>query len=283
MCACDIQTTLEAESFKKIAALTYRESGIVLVQEKILMVQSRLTHRLRALSLDNFYDYTALVCSDSGRSERKHMISALTTNVSHFLREPHHFELLTERLLPLFRRRISAGERIRIWSAGCSNGQEPYSIALHMCRSEPALIEADFKILATDIDQNVIAFAKRATYPVSQLDALRREDKSKFFFDTVDSEIPSLTVTESIRSLISFRELNLLESWPMRQKFDAIFCRNVIIYFDIETQEGLWPRFRGALDREGLLFLGHSERIVNASAFGFSKIGPTSYALTGHH
>ena len=283
MSAITTQTTLEADCFQEIAALAYRESGILLVPEKILMVQSRLKHRLRELSIGNFNDYTALVCSDSGRSERKHMISALTTNVSHFFREPHHFKLLTDHLLPLFRKRISAGKRIRIWSAGCSNGQEPYSLAIHLCRAEPALVDADFKILATDIDQNVVAFAERGTYPVSQLKSLRQEDTAKFFTDAANCETPSLTVCDALRALVSFRELNLLASWPMRQTFDAIFCRNVIIYFDVATQERLWPRFHAALDKDGLFFLGHSERIVNAAAYGFSTIGPTAYAQAGHH
>jgi len=271
-----IQATLDRKSFDRIAALTYRESGLLLVPEKRLMVQSRLRQRLRALQMHSFQDYATLVASDSGHNEVRLMISALTTNVSSFLREPHHFDLLTKHLLPGLRKRIASGARIRIWSAGCSNGQEPYSIAMHLCRAEPSLAKADFRILATDIDPNVIAFAARGAYPSSQLNVLPEQYRADFF-EMPGSDPSSLLVTAEIKRLISFKELNLLGDWPMRQKFDAIFCRNVVIYFDTHTQERLWPRFRAALAPNGLFFLGHSERIAKPEAFHFSTLGPTAY------
>lgn len=270
------QATLELNTFKDIAALAYRESGLLLVPEKLLMVQSRLRHRLRALQISDFDAYASLVCSDPGRGEVRFMISALTTNVSHFFREPHHFDLLCEHLLPVFRKRIALGGRIRIWSAGCSNGQEPYSIAMHLCRAEPKLARADFRILATDIDPNVVAFASHGTYPAQQLEAVTEQDK-KDFFQPAKADAASLTVSDELKNLISFKELNLLGDWPMRQKFDAIFCRNVVIYFDTQTQEKLWPRYRNALGPDGVFFLGHSERIATPGAFDFSTIGPTAY------
>jgi chemotaxis protein methyltransferase CheR len=276
-----VQATLEIDTFKDIAALAHRESGLLLVPEKMLMVQSRLRHRLRALQIDDFCTYASLVCSETGQDELRLMISALTTNVSHFFREPHHFDLLTERLLPIFRQRMASGGRIRIWSAGCSNGQEPYSIAMHLCRAEPALMAADFQILATDIDPQVVAFAARGTYPVGQLVVIPDRDKARFFAPA-PADATELTVCDEIKKLISFRELNLLKDWPMRQPFDAIFCRNVVIYFDVETQERLWPRFNAALVREGVFFLGHSERITDVGAFGFATVGPTTYTRIDH-
>ncbi|WP_299626199.1 CheR family methyltransferase [uncultured Tateyamaria sp.] len=270
------QATLGLDTFKDIAALAYRESGLLLVPEKLLMVQSRLRHRLRALQIHDFDQYASLVCSDPGRDELRFMISALTTNVSHFFREPHHFDLLTEHLLPIFRKKIATGQRIRIWSAGCSNGQEPYSIAMHLCRTEPALARADFRILATDIDPNVVAFATRGTYPEQQLTAVSEANKSGFF-EQAPNNAGCLTVQDYLKKIISFRELNLLGAWPMRQTFDAIFCRNVVIYFDTKTQEKLWPRFKEALAQDGMFFLGHSERISSPDSFGFSTIGPTAY------
>ena len=267
------QAVLGASAFDAIAALAHRECGLHIVPEKMMMVQSRLRHRLRALNLRDFESYSALVLSPQGLDERRFMISALTTNVSHFFREPHHFEMLSNALLPRLQRRIKDGDRIRIWSAGCSNGQEPYSIAMHMLRIAPDLAKADFKILATDIDPKVVEFARAGTYRAQLLSGVSEKDRARFF----QGESDELTVTESIRELVTFRELNLLADWPMRQRFDAIFCRNVVIYFDIETQERLWPRFHNALVEDGVFFLGHSERIATPETLGFKPTGPTAY------
>ncbi|WP_299551165.1 CheR family methyltransferase [uncultured Tateyamaria sp.] len=260
-----------------IASLAHRESGIKLAREKKLMVQSRLRHRLRALKLGTFSDYADHVLSQDGAEERRFMISALTTNVSHFFREAQHFELMSERLIPVFRKRMDRNERIRIWSAGCSNGQEPYSIAMHLLRQEPALASADFRILGTDIDPHVIRQAKTGRYTSSQLAGLAQADLEQFTVASGDSQ-PHRHMTEVLKKIVLFKELNLISDWPMRFTFDAIFCRNVVIYFDQVTQTQLWPKFSSALAPSGLFFLGHSERILSPDSYGFRSVGPTAYS-----
>ncbi|WP_299731692.1 protein-glutamate O-methyltransferase [uncultured Tateyamaria sp.] len=267
------ELTLEKAAFDAIAGLAHREFGLHITSEKLKMVQSRLRHRLNALNLRNFDAYSDLVCSDQGAEERRYMISALTTNVSHFFREPHHFDLLSEAIRPGLQQRIAAGDRIRVWSAGCSNGQEPYSIAMHLLREEPSIAQADFKILATDIDPKVVSFAQNGVYAESLVNGVSAQDKAKF----MRSEGDEVRVADEVSRHISFRELNLLSDWPMRHQFDVIFCRNVVIYFDQETQERLWPRFHKMLRPGGLLCLGHSERISAPAQFGFKTIGTTAY------
>ena len=273
------QAMLDPPVFQQIAALAYRESGLKLVPEKMMMVQSRLRHRLRVLELLDFESYASFVCSSKGKDERRHMISALTTNVSHFFREAHHFDLLADALLPNIRKRIDSGDHIRIWSAGCSNGQEPYSIVMHLLHKEPALAEADFKVLATDIDPNVISFARTATYERGHLDTVPKPLLDQFTRPGRTAE--TRTMTQPVKRCVAFHELNLLADWPMRRRFDAIFCRNVVIYFDTRTQQKLWPRFHAALADTGQFFLGHSERIADAAQNGFHSIGPTAYAKGG--
>lgn len=269
---------LDEGIFDTLAALAYSESGLNLVPEKRLMVQSRLRHRLRALSMRDFASYAALVTSADGVPERRHMISALTTNVSHFFREPHHFALLTERVMPVMQAKARAGERVRVWSAGCSNGQEPYSILMHLLMHAPDLAEADFRILATDIDPRVVAHGVAGRYSTQQTAAVP-QGAADFL---VPTDVPgTIQIRDDLRALVSFRELNLLSDWPMKGRFDAIFCRNVVIYFDVATQEKLWPRFARALAPHGLFFLGHSERVISPGAFGLNCIGPTTYAHAG--
>lgn len=269
----DSQTEMDRSAFDAIAALAHREFGLNIAPEKMKMVQSRLRHRLGALNLSGFDAYSKLVCSDQGGEERRSMISALTTNVSHFFREPHHFDLLSQYMLPGVQNLIEGGDRIRVWSAGCSNGQEPYSIAMHMLGSMPSLSSADFKILATDVDPKVVAYAVQGAYENQQIDGLSADFRSKY----VNMRESKNFISDEIKKVVAFRELNLLSKWPMRHQFDVIFCRNVVIYFDLETQEKLWPRFHQMLKPGGLLFLGHSERIASPPKFGFKTIGTTAY------
>ncbi|MGJ5619136.1 CheR family methyltransferase [Sulfitobacter sp. MF3-043] len=268
---------LDKVSFRAIADLAYRESGLTLVDEKTTMIQSRLRRRLQALKMSEFSDYCSFVCSEGGRSERKQLISALTTNVSHFFREDHHFDALCASVrasLSLLR----AGGRLRIWSAGCSNGQEAVSAAIRLLETCPEIASYDLRILATDIDTEVVSFARRGCYPKRFTTGIAPGIMTRFFDPgpEMDGE-ETFATKDCVKRLIRFNELNLLDSWPMQGRFDAIFCRNVVIYFDFETQTRLWPRFREALTPDGLLFLGHSERIGDPAAFGFECSGPTSY------
>lgn len=267
------------QQFDAIAALAYRECGITLVPQKKLMVQSRLRQRLRALELNAFAAYAEHLASPHGASERRFMISALTTNVSRFFRDAHQFDLLSDRLMSVFRKKIKRQERIRIWSAGCSKGQEPYSIAMHLLRQQPALAAADFKILGTDIDPQMIASARSGVFDHGEMNGLPAENLNDFTI-ACGARRSRRKMSEKLTEIVSFQELNLFDDWPMQTAFDAVFCRNVAIYFDQAKQVQLWPRFNHVLTPGGLLFLGHSERISNPSAFGFRSAGPTAYAKT---
>lgn len=269
--------SLDAASFRAIAALAYRESGLTLIEEKTPMIQSRLRHRLRDLGLVDFPSYCALIESDQGLNERQHLISALTTNVSHFFREDHHFETLKselDRCLP----KLRAGGQMRIWSAGCSNGQEALSAAITLMEHLPGIVDLGVRILATDIDPKVVRFAREGVYPQRLLGGVPAGLIDKYFQQVeAATDEPHFCAHQRLRSMIRINELNLLAPWPMKKRFEVIFCRNVVIYFDIATQETLWPKFQAALAPEGVLFLGHSERISDPARFGFICTGPTTY------
>ena len=272
----EVSRQLDAESFAAIAELAYRESGLTLARAKTPMIQSRLRQRLDALQLADFAAYSALVRSDRGVQERRHLISALTTNVSHFCREPHHFDRLAE-LAEARRGALRGGARMRVWSAGCAGGQEPISAAIHLATRFPELLSCDLRILGTDIDAQVIRFAQAARFPEKMIDSLPVLWRSRFFDMEGAGPDRCAVLRPRIRALLRFNELNLLRPWPMRHPFDAIFCRNVVIYFDTATQESLWPRFRAALADGGLLFIGHSERIADPAKHGFACVSPTTY------
>jgi chemotaxis protein methyltransferase CheR len=267
---------LDSQSFKAIAKLAYDESGLQLVAEKTSMIQSRLRHRLRALGLEDFGSYAQFVCSNEGLEERRQMISALTTNVSHFFRENHHFEILVNEAVASLIGRVRAGGRLRLWSAGCSNGQEAYSMTISLLEKYPDLVDLDFKVLATDIDPKVVDFARKGVYSDRLVGGVPATLLNKYF-STGGSEEIEYTANDILRQIIVFKELNLLAAWPMKAQMDAIFCRNVVIYFDLKTQNALWPRFRQQLSDVGYLFLGHSERIADPIAAGFRNVGPTCY------
>jgi len=259
----------------EIARIAYAEAGIVIAPGKASMVQSRLAKRLRALNLPDYDRYLALVNSEAGQDERRKMISALTTNVSHFFRESHHFDTLRNEVLPPLVTKIRTGGRARLWSAGCSNGQEAWSMAMTVLEVMPDAPEHDLKILATDIDPLVVEKGRSATYDAQMVagvdPALRKR-----FFETSDGQHRLIAAA---RSLVSFHELNLHATWPMRGPFDVIFCRNVVIYFDAETQDRLWSRFAEVLAPGGWLMVGHSERVPVAPASRFVTAGITTYRL----
>jgi len=268
--------TLELAEFEAIAALTYEESGLQLVAEKMSMIQSRLRNRLKAVGMQNYKDYADYVSSNAGRDERRQMISALTTNVSHFFRENHHFEILASTLNAMISKSAPSAP-LRIWSAGCSNGQEAVSIAITLLETLKNIQDLDVKILATDIDPNVIAFASDGIYHDRHVGGVPGGILEKYFLNSYVNGEQNFKVADSVRRLISFKELNLLSDWPMKLPMQYVFCRNVVIYFDAETQSRLWPRFRSQLDPSGFLFLGHSERVADAEGVGFESAGPTTY------
>jgi chemotaxis protein methyltransferase CheR len=205
------------------------------------------------------------------------MISALTTNVSHFFRENHHFDIFRAALKETYISRLKNGEPVRIWSAGCSNGQEAVSIAITLLEAFPQAPETNFKILATDIDPNVVTFASTGIYPERFIGGVPEKLREKYFEATNLNAEMAFRTKPAIRNLITFRELNLLGSWPMKLRMDFIFCRNVVIYFDLKTQNRLWPRFHSQMQKDGFLFLGHSERVADPEGVGFYSSGPTAY------
>jgi chemotaxis protein methyltransferase CheR len=270
----EAQPLLSQTEFARIAAIARQEAGLSLSPEKTAMISARIARRLRATGRPGFGDYIAFLQTRAGSDELRMLISALTTNVTHFFREEHHFRLLETELLPRLVPAARAGRRIRIWSAGCATGQEPYSIAIAILRRFPDAAGHDLRILATDIDETVLKSAARGRFSRHQLDGIAPAERRRFFRDAQDGDVDA---DEGLRALVRFRPLNLVGAWPIRGPFDIIFCRNVVIYFDAATQAALWPRFHRVLGKDGVLFIGHSERLDAESARGFVSIGMTSF------
>lgn len=267
---------LTPEQFKTVSRIAHSEAGLVLVESKASMISARLAKRVRALRLVDLGSYIELLESSKGVEELPNLLSALTTNISHFFRENHHFQALRNEILPTLEDRARKGERIRIWSAGCSRGQELYSVAIVLAEAFPEFPRFDVKLLGTDIDPIVVAAARAGRYPVAQTKGLSNEQLDRHFTSDGDHVV----VREEMRRLITFRELNLISDWPMRHPFDVIFCRNVVIYFDSQTQERLWSRFEDAMKPSAYLFLGHSERVQSLEGRQLKSVGITSYRKT---
>ena len=268
---------MTTRDFREIAALLYSDAGIFLQESKATLVYSRLIKRLRKLDLDSFQDYIQLVASPAGAAERLEMLSALTTNVTRFFREPHHFEHLRSHVLPPLLDAARHNGRVRIWSAACSTGQEPYSIALALLSVEPNAANLGVKILATDIDPRVVADAQRGVYPDAALVDVPQELRKRYFLPTETRG--EWQAVEDMQRLITFRTLNLNADWPMPGKFNVIFCRNVAIYFDEPTQQTLWSRFAAKLEPNGWLYIGHSERVTGPASTRLVSDGVTAYRL----
>ncbi|CAN7143867.1 protein-glutamate O-methyltransferase [Phenylobacterium sp. LjRoot219] len=264
-----------AEDFRTIAATLHAAAGIALPDSKATLVYSRLAKRLRALGLESFREYCALVTGADGLDERQQMIVALTTNVTRFFREPHHFDHLREQLLPPLLANAKRGGAVRIWSAGCSNGQEPYSIALTILSMMPDAPDYDIKILATDIDIQMLAEARAGLYTSQVIAPVPGEMRARWF----EREGDSWRASEPLRRLITFNELNLIGDWPMRRQFQAIFCRNVVIYFEEETQSKVFSRFMPLMSPDARLYIGHSERVCGPAAERLETDGVTTYRL----
>lgn len=264
------------KDFRKISEIIRHEAGIVLSDAKESLVYSRLSKRIRKLGLSSFSEYCDLIESRDNKSERRELVAALTTNVTGFFRESHHFDYLKERILPSLIARAKAGEQIRMWSAACSSGQEPYSMALTLLQEMPDANRYDIRILATDIDANILSIAEHGIYDESLILPVPERLRSKWF-RLVDADKKRFQVADEVRQLVAFRQLNLVGNWPIKKKIQVIFCRNVVIYFDNDTQEQLWSRFMDVLDKDGALYVGHSERITGPAAQYVKSDGITSY------
>lgn len=275
------QADLSPEDFKRIARIARSEAGLALSENKCAMIAGRVAKRLRATGAHSIATYLDALESPDGAAERRKFIGVLTTNVSHFFREAHHFELLEREVLPPLIARARRGGRVRIWSAGCSTGQEPYSIAMSVLRQAPDAGNLDLRILATDIDDEVLSTAAEGNYDETQLARVDPKLRAAFFEKHGSPQVAVCRAGQALRSMIRFRHLNLIARWPISGPFDAIFCRNVVIYFDAATQAALWPRFESMLAPEGCLFLGHSERLGTEVQGMFRSVGLTAYRKTG--
>ena len=260
--------------FRKISAMVHGDAGIHLPDAKATLVYSRLAKRLRALGLASFKDYCELVTGAEGLDERQKMLAALTTNVTRFFREPHHFDHLKEKVLPPLLDAARRGGKVRIWSAACSSGQEPFSSAMTILALMPDAPERDIRILATDIDPNMVAEGRSGSYAAHLLDGVPDNYRKRWTSAAPGGEVK---MSDDLRALVTFNELNLIGDWPMKGKFDAIFCRNVAIYFEDDTQARLWSRFAPLNAINGVLYIGHSERIQGPAVAAYKPDGVTTY------
>lgn len=244
--------------FRFLAKLVGEQTGIVLADHKRDMVYSRLARRLRALELKDFSEYCDLMKSDQGQEELGNLVNAITTNLTSFFREAHHFEHLgTQVLAPLTK---NTDRKLRIWSAGCSSGMEPYSIAMTVRGHIPEVAKWDARILATDIDTNMLATGARGNYPATEYEHIPETLRKG-----VECGGERMQMPEDLQRLIAFKHLNLLQDWPMKGQFDAVFCRNVVIYFDKATQRTLFSRIADRIKPGGWLYIGHSENLTHVS------------------
>ncbi|WP_420465287.1 CheR family methyltransferase [Panacagrimonas sp.] len=257
--------------FDRVRKLIYGKAGIALADSKEEMVYSRLARRLRALRLESFKTYLDGLEAGGTEEEWQEFTNALTTNLTSFFREAHHFEALKE-----FLQKQPSGRPVRIWCSAASTGEEPYSLAITACEAYGSLTPP-VSILATDIDTNVLATAERGVYTLDRVEKLDLARKKKFFLKGAGSTAGQCRAVEPLRKLLTFRQLNLLDArYPMQGPFDAIFCRNVMIYFDKPTQLAILRKMMPLLSREGLFFAGHSESFFHAADV-IRSIGRTIY------
>lgn len=265
---------LRDDDFEKISSFVRSRTGIVLNERKRNLVYSRLVRRLRALRLDSFAAYCDYLDGPDGDGEHGSLINAITTNLTGFFREAHHFDHLGETVLrPLIAGRASGRRRLRLWSSACSTGEEPYSIAMVLRTVLPETGGWDAKVLATDIDTDVVAHARAGVYAADSVERMPASHRSRWLEPAPGGKVQ---IDRRVRNLITFKQLNLLDDWPMRGPFDAIFCRNVVIYFDKQEKCVLFDRLADMLHPEGWLYIGHSENLLGISD-RFQLMGRTIY------
>jgi chemotaxis protein methyltransferase CheR len=267
---------LTEREFQLVSDLVYRHCGINLHDGKKELVRARMAKHIRSGGFRSVAAYLEHVNSEPSREAFHSLIDSISTNLTSFFRERQHFDHLSGKFLPALaeRKRKAGANRIRAWSAGCSTGQEPYSLTI-------TLLEAlgtawDMKLLATDISRRVLQTARQGIYEKTKLDGVSTELRAKYF-PTLEGNRAVTQASAQLRSLIQFNYLNLMEPWPFSGPFDFIFCRNVMIYFDKPTQERLINRYYDCLDSGGLLFTGHSESLTGVS-HKFRYVQPTIYA-----
>jgi len=268
--------SFKQEDFSFLAKLLNEKTGIVLHENKAELIYGRLARRLRALGLKSFKEYCGYLQGPKGEEEMGFTVNAVTTNTTKFFREMHHYDYFRENILKGTKAEIAKNSRhrFRVWSAGCSSGEEPYCIAMTM-REYLGDKMLDCKILATDLDTNILAKAKEGRYAKNNCEErISKARLGKHMKKSRDGQ--SYEMTSRLKKMITFKQLNLLHEWPMKGPFDVIFCRNVMIYFDKDTQDWLVRRYAELLKPGGILFVGHSESLLTVSDI-LENIGQTTY------
>ena len=258
----DTTDTLQPRDFDRLAAYIYKECGIRLPPVKITMIEGRLRRRVRANGLSSLRDYCGwLFDGNHLEGEREHLLNAVTTNKTDFFREPKHFDYLVDTALPKMHR--EGVRQLRVWSAACSTGAEPYTLAMLLDAYAQDKGGPDFGILATDLDSEVLRTARRGVYPAAMLDPVPTALRNRYVMRPSDPKRGEMRIVPALRSAIGFAQMNLMdERYPVGDAMDIIFCRNVLIYFDKPTQEKVVSRLVACLRPGGLIFLGHSESIA---------------------
>ncbi len=271
---------LTDREFELLSALVLSQTGIALGPSKRALLQARLGKRLKALGLSKFLDYHRLLEQQGPEGEELgRFVDAVTTNKTEFFREPHHFAYLRDRLVPALEARVALGaeRRVRVWSAGCSSGEEPYTIAIALADALGDEHRWDLKILASDISTDMLRRAETGTYSLDEVAAVPRMTLRRYFLRGTGANDGRVRVRPELRGLVAFRRINLLDAaWPIRTTFDVVFCRNVLIYFDRATQQRVLERLISFVNDGGLLMLGHSEGVYGMVA-GLQHVGNTVY------
>lgn len=271
-----IDDNLDDAQFYAICTKLEELSGIKIEPRKRAMVISRLAKRSKEIGIKSLAEYCSHLLSSNGSMEYQSFIEALTTNMTRFNREERHFLHLRNHVLPKLYSEVRKSGRVRLWSAGCSSGEEAYNIAFEALDLDEKIFSQNFKILATDIDLNMLKIASRGAYPEESLSVLGRKRIDRYFGE-LDASTGKRTVDSKIGNYIKFARLNLNGAWPMTGQFNVIMCRNVAIYFSEDIQLSLWKKFSDALCMGGYLYIGHSEVAQNFEEIGLEVLGRGIY------
>jgi len=264
--------------FDYLRKISNERTGIVVSDDKYDMFYSRLSRRVRKLGLRNFSEYCDLIRREERDEEVLELVNAITTNLTAFFRENHHFDYLASTVLPELMQRNASSRKIRIWSAGCSTGEEPYSLAIALKETLPP--GWDVRILATDIDSNVLQKAASAVYPADRVNGLPKQRLKRWFLKGKGNHAGMVRLKPEVKQIIRFDQLNLMERWALDEPMDVVFCRNVIIYFDKPTKRRLVERYADAMKPDSYLFIGHSESLFKLTD-RFELVGNTIYRRRG--
>lgn len=273
-------SSMSDKDFKRLSEFVHNECGIKLPPSKKVMVEARLQKRLRVLDMPGYREYYEYLFSPEGLAEELvQLIDVITTNTTEFFREARHFDVLTQEVLPAWRT-ANMHRTFRVWSAGCSTGEEPYTLAIVLSEFARSMVGFHFSILATDISTRVLSMAKNGIYPEERVTKLSLDLKRRYLLRSKDKSKKLIRLAPELRRLVEFRRLNFMEAFSFREPMDIIFCRNVMIYFDRATQEQLLRKFCSQLRPDGYLFIGHSESLTGMD-LPLRQHAPTVYRKVG--